>query len=116
MNKEFKKSELKSGMVVQNNAGERFVVIEDMLINELGYSLLCSYRDNLTHISNDSDKDISIIYEKNVFNWYRGFKNGICCDLPGKILWVRDSDRVKCISKQEIAKKLGVDVDKLIIT
>ena len=49
MNKIFKKTDFKNGMVVELNTRERRLVWEDRLINECGYIPLENYDDNLNN-------------------------------------------------------------------
>ena len=52
-NKEFTKKDLKNKMVVELKDGDRFVVIDDILLNDCSFDYLSYYNDDFTF---DSEK------------------------------------------------------------
>lgn len=71
MNKEFTKSDLKSGMVVKYRNGDNRMVINEGLIGEDGYLKQCSFRADLTH-RNFSEFDIVGVYGAKNYNDFKG--------------------------------------------
>ena len=57
MNKIFKKTDFKNGMVVELNTRERRLVWDDRLINEYGFIPLENYDDNLNNINELSKEE-----------------------------------------------------------
>lgn len=61
--KNFTKSDLQNGMVVETRE-DRFMVVGDKIINNYGFMALSSYEENLTLTEGDDDFDIIKIYDK----------------------------------------------------
>ena len=66
--KNFTKSDLQNGMVVETREKERYMVVGDKIINDYGFMALSSYEENLTLTvkltEGDDDFDIIKIYDK----------------------------------------------------
>ena len=62
--KNFTKSDLQNGMVVETREKERYMVVGDKIINNYGFMNLSSYEENLTLTEGDDDFDIIKIYDK----------------------------------------------------
>lgn len=62
--KEFTKTDLKDGMVVEQRNEKRFLVIADRVVDELGYNTLEGYGNDLKYIQ----------YKENVFDIIKVFK------------------------------------------
>ena len=67
MNNNFKKSDLKNGMVVEFNTGERRLLWNDRLIDDIGFIWLENIKEdkygNLKHIANINNEVINSVYE-----------------------------------------------------
>ena len=61
--KNFTKSDLQNGMVVETRE-DRYMVVGDKIINNYGFMNLHSYEENLTLTEGDDDFDIIKIYDK----------------------------------------------------
>ena len=61
--KNFTKSDLQNGMVVETRE-DRYMVVGDKIINNYGFMALSSYEENLTLTEGDDDFDIIKIYDK----------------------------------------------------
>ena len=61
--KNFTKSDLQNGMVVETRE-DRYMVVGDKIINNYGFMNLRSYEENLTLTEGDDDFDIIKIYDK----------------------------------------------------
>ena len=61
--KNFTKSDLQNGMVVETRE-DRYMVVGDKIINNYGFMNLSSYEENLTLTGGDDDFDIIKIYDK----------------------------------------------------
>ena len=61
--KNFTKSDLQNGMVVETREN-RYMVVGDKIINYYSFMNLSSYEENLTLTEGDDDFDIIKIYDK----------------------------------------------------
>lgn len=104
--KDMKKSDLKSGMVVQTRSSEKFLVVNDLLINKTGFMRLDDFETNLKHIGNLNMYDIQAVFSQS-YSWGLGFKGGI---EHGQMIWKRKE--VKEFTIEEIAKKLNIPIDE----
>lgn len=109
---EFKKSDLKPGMVIETKNEERFLVTgDDILIGIDGFINLSSYDDNLKETDSTLQKDWDIQKVYKPYNWTWGFEKTLCRDEG--LVWERDA---AVITKQEIADLLNIPINKLIIS
>lgn len=106
-NGNFKKSDLKTGMIV-HIGNVMYLVMDNHLISPNNYFNLDDYDDNLKNIK---DNNLNITRVSTHPDWSNGFNNGL---LSGYILWERPN--IKTVTKQEIANMLGVDINELNIT
>lgn len=106
-NGNFKKSDLKTGMIV-HIGNTMCLVMDDHLISPNNYFNLDDYDDNLKNIK---DNNLNITRVSTHPDWSNGFNNGL---LSGYILWERPN--IKTVTKQEIANMLGVNINELNIT
>lgn len=106
-NGNFKKSDLKTGMIV-HIGNTVYLVMDNHLIAQNCYFNLVDYDDDLKNIK---DNNLNITKVSTHPDWSNGFNNGL---LSGYILWERPN--VKTVTKQEIADMLGVDINELNIT
>lgn len=97
----FKKSDLKDGMIVKlRDNGLRFVFKNKLLYGN-GYADLNNYEDDLTHICNN-DLDIMVVYDIEEIN-----SLDLGYDVVGEIpTWKREE--VVEMTVSEIEKKLGI--------
>lgn len=72
---EFELKNLKSGMVVLTTKGEKYLVVDDLLIAKHGFNMLNSYKPDLTH-KYDSTFDIVEIFNKSN-RWAYGLQGEI---------------------------------------
>jgi hypothetical protein len=114
----FTKKDLRSGMVVETEVENRYLLTEDadkdlILVREFGSFTISEYDDNLIHIKNslrfiDRNWDIKKIYYPN-FNSY-----GITATLEGKgltLIWEREElPKPKEMTVKEVEKELGYKV------
>lgn len=106
-NGNFKKSDLKTGMIV-HIGNTVCLVMDNHLIAQNSYFNLNDYDDNLKNIK---DNNLNITRVSIRPDWSNGFNNGL---MSGYILWERSN--IKTVTKQEIADMLGVDINELNIT
>lgn len=106
-NKEFTKADLKDGMVVEYRNGERYVVLDDRLINNTGYDLIDSFGECLednsknTRFVNDN-YDITKVYKINAKNVY--ILNDIFKECNLELIWERKE--AKKMTVEEMKQKL----------
>src|SRR5574344_943375 len=63
MKKEFTKSDLKNGMVIETREEERYMVVGDKFIRNNGFMRIKTYQENLKYTS-DNDFDIIKVYDR----------------------------------------------------
>lgn len=99
MRKEFKKQDLKSGMVVEYRNGERRIVIDNMLIGKDGFSTLNSYREELKNNNSDEYTIVKTykISEARTFAY-------VLNDNNLELIWERTE--VKHMTAEEMRQKL----------
>ena len=113
-----KKSDLKSKMCVELRNGERYMVVDDVLLKKNGFHMLKNYNEDLKH-SLFSDYDIIKVYKG--VNLFINFTNdlGIAGDILNfnfeddgifELLW--DKETLE-LTLDEIAQKFNVDVSKI---
>lgn len=87
-----KKSDLKSGMVVEVRNGDRYLLIEDsgeiFLLGYDGFNYMHSYEEDLTMISNP-DYDIVRVWS----SFPAGFKYLAALDPECAVVWTREETR-----------------------
>lgn len=71
----FSLKDLKSGMVVKTIRGEKYLIVDDLLIGKHGYNELNNYNSDLTH-KFDSTFDIIEVFKKSI-NWGFGLQGEI---------------------------------------
>lgn len=99
--KDFTKSDLANGMIVEQRCGMRKIVIEDRIVGYEEYGELENYEDNLLHFC-DPKFDIMKIY-KYANTIEQALKSN---DL--KLLWERSE--VKEVTIAEVEEKFGCKV------
>lgn len=108
MVKDFTKSDLKDGMIVEYRTGERRIVLGEYLRGLDGYCELCAFSHDLKNI--DSDRDIDIVKVYPINNSCGTIEDIL--EIPGKPIWVRKE--VKEIPYDEaievLKKHYGCDV------
>lgn len=99
--RDFKKSDLKDGMVVEYRNGTKRLVAGSILIGTNGYNQLYYYNEDLC-----SEQDETTIYKvyDTVFN-IKDFDNK---ELD--LLWKREQDVIKELTIEDIEKKFGCKV------
>lgn len=113
MKKEFTKNDLKSGMVVKLRNGEKYLVVDDLLITSDGFMRLSSY--NINMICNVTNNDFAVKYDimevyAKTYSWGSGFKINLN---HGELLWKRKE--IKHYTKEDIAKMINMNVDDFVI-
>lgn len=111
-NEKFTKSDLKSGMVVEDRRGEIYLVVDGNLISRTGYLRLDSISETLECTDEScSEYDIVRVYG-NVSCWGYGFNSGISHikDSTSILLWERTE---KIVTMQQIADKFGIPLKDL---
>lgn len=100
--KNFTKSDLQNGMVVETRE-DRYMVVGDKIINNYGFMALSSYEENLTLTEGDDDFDIIKIYDKitsfNRMNYLEEFR----------LLWERKDEME---NKHYVIKQSYIDEDE----
>lgn len=114
-----KKSDLKTGMVVETRNNEHFLVMlnpdcEDRnLINFTGgFMPLCEYDDDLTATDGDTEWDIVKVYQLGTSIYYI-IDNAAMAMSGSKVLWERPAETVE-MTIAEIEEKLGVKNLKIV--
>lgn len=98
--KNFTKSDLKNRMVVECRNGNKYIVIDGMLLSTNDYSWLLSYNENLTMKQGLSEFDIMKVYNRaNSL----GFNKYMLT-----LLWQRSE--VKEVTMAEVEEKFGCKV------
>lgn len=108
----FYKSNLKSGMVVEMRDGNKYLVVDTLLIGESDFDCLDDYNCDLTNSFGFSELDLVKVYEAS-YAWARGLKSGI---IHGDILWERTTMPRITLTKKEVAQRLGINPNLLDIT
>lgn len=98
--KDFKKSDLTNRMVVECRNGNKYIVIDDMLLSTNDYSWLLSYNGNLTMKQGLSEYDIMKVYNRaNSLDFNKYMLT---------LLWERQE--VKEVTMAEVEEKFGCKV------
>ena len=98
--KNFTKSDLKNRMVVECRNGNKYIVIDDMLLSTNGYSWLLSYNENLTMKQGLSEFDIMKVYNRaNSLDFNKYMLT---------LLW--ECSEVKEVTMAEVEEKFGCKV------
>ena len=97
---DFRKEDLKDGMVVEYRDGRRRMVMDEHFVGVSGYANVVTRRDDLTWV--DHDLDVMRIYERPAINSFAKM-----LEYPGKLIWKRkDVAEVIEISAEEAQEKL----------
>lgn len=107
--KEFTKNDLKAGMIVELNNGNRYLLVNDTLIGTEGYMILSKYNDDLIH--KKYEYSINKVYLKEDYCWGLGFNENLRTLRNTTLLWERP--KVIEMSVEEIAEKLGIPANQL---
>ena len=99
MKKEFTKTDLRDGMVVEYKNGKRRLVIADMLIGKDGYLTLESFRQNLENIKFMEHTIVKIYKIKDAITL-----NHIFDDYNLELIWERT--KIKRMTVEEMRQKL----------
>lgn len=99
--KQFTKEDLQSGMVVEIRRGNKYLVVGDLLINNIGFIRINNYNENLISIYSN-EWDIMKIYDKSE-KWGNGFNDGIVHE---NTIWERNE--LITMSIKEIEIKLNL--------
>lgn len=99
--KDFKKSDLKDGMVVEYKYGQKRLVAGSILIGTYGYNELYYYNEDLC-----TDTDETTIYK--VYDTVSSLKDFDKKEL--KLLWERKPKVIKEVTIEDIEKKFGCKV------
>ncbi len=92
-----KKSELKTGMIVEFRAFKtRYMLVGNLFICESGFMDLDDIKDDLTNNEKDTDWDIIKVYKSD--GWGRGFVNVL---KYAKLLWERKEPKMVTITITE---------------
>lgn len=104
MLKEFKKSDLKSGMAVCIRKRGIGLIVNDLIIYSHGFGELKDYNDDLT---SDVSKllDIVSVYAQS-HQWASGLSGGV---IHGELIWKRKE--IIEVTLDDIAKKFGTEKD-----
>ena len=101
-----KKSELKSGMVVESRNGNRYVLIEIFgeltLVRDGGWNYIDNYNEDL----NNSIHDLDIV---NVYDGIRAGFEEITNVSGSRLLWSRYEKKKMTVS--QIEKQLGYEIE-----
>lgn len=112
MNKEFTKSDLQTGMVVETKDGTKYIVMRnscisapdsDFIVNENGWNPLRYYNDDLLEYHTYSDLDIIKVYKPNYPNVIRTFEEDAL-----ELIWEREEYKEMTVA--EIEEKLGYKI------
>lgn len=111
--KEFTKKDLKTGMIVELNNQERYLVLNDVLLGSLDRIYLSHYENNLKYKIKYFDlNSINKVYSMNTSSWGEGFERTLRnVDEYSTLIWERP--KVVELSMEEIANKLGIPVNQL---
>lgn len=93
-----KKSDLKNRMIVEIRRGDRFIVIDNILVGRNTWSDLAYYKDDLTDPKYDSFDIVKVYDQVNYINKYKKINT----------LWERSE--VKEVTMSEIEEKFGCKV------
>lgn len=99
MQKEFKKADLRDGMVVKHRNGDKRIVISEALIGEDGYADRNCFREDLTH-RYFKDLDIVGVYAIQEYNNFADMLS----DYNLELIWERAES--KKMTVEEMRKKL----------
>lgn len=97
---DFRREDLKDGMVVEYRDGRRRMVMDEHFVGVSGYTSVATHRDDLTWA--DHDIDVMRVYERPAINTFERMLEN-----PGKLIWERkDVPEVIEISAEEAQEKL----------
>ena len=99
----FTKADLKSGMVVECHNGDRYLVVNDRLINHEGWLRISNFSNNLS--SDSVEFTIDKVYETIGYNFQTLFNDGKLT-----LIWEREAPAKK-MTVEEIEKELGYKVE-----
>lgn len=114
-----KKSDLKTGMVVETRNNAHFLVMlnpdcEDRELIDFkgGFMPLCDYDDDLTATNGDTEWDIVKVYQLDASICFI-IENAATAMYGSKVLWERPTEAVE-MTIAEIEEKLGVKNLKIV--
>lgn len=99
----FTKADLKDGMVVECHNGDRYLVVNDRLINHEGWLRISNFSNNLS--SDSVEFTIDKVYETIGYNFQTLFNDGKLT-----LIWERE-ELAKKMTVEEIEKELGYKVE-----
>lgn len=108
--KEFTKNDLKTGMIVELNNGNRYLLVNDTLIGVTGQMNFSHYNENLIY-NGDNTYNINKVYLHENHYWGRGFNETLKSLCGATLLWERPKEVE--LTMQEIADKFGIPVEQL---
>lgn len=104
MNKNFTKSDLETGMIVETETGALLLVLNGILVNDNSWLDLSHYNDDLTRYTwmCDSYRDIVKVYETNRSQTLDDMRKN------KKLIWDRNAYTEMTI--EEVQKELGYKI------
>ena len=102
MQKEFTKSDLKDGMVVEQRNGNRYLVLAGMAVRECGHNKISGYTNNLEWYGTNRDGDIVKVYR--IIHESPGTIEKAFCDRNLELIWERKEP--KKMTVEEMREKL----------
>ena len=102
MQKEFTKSDLKDGMVVEQRNGNRYLVLAGMAVRECGHNEISRYTNNLEWYGTNRGGDIVKVYR--IIHESPGTIEEAFCDRNLELIWERKERKKMTI--EEMRKKL----------
>lgn len=102
MQKEFTKSDLKDGMVVEQRNGNRYLVLAGVAVRECGHNEISRYTNNLKWCGTNRGGDIVKVYR--IIHESLGTIEKAFCDRNLELIWERKEP--KKMTVEEMQKKL----------
>lgn len=102
MQKEFTKSDLKDGMVVEQRNGNRYLVLAGMAVRECGHNKISRYTNNLEWYGTNRGGDIVKVYR--IIHESPGTIEEAFCDRNLELIWERKEP--KKMTVEEMRQKL----------
>ena len=100
-----KKSDLRSGMVVETREGKLYLVVGDFITRESGFNVLSNYDENMLSIVGNYIVDIMKVYE---------FKNKIYNTNASSIKTLLDKERLTLLWERKDIKLTNTEIDDLL--
>lgn len=102
MQKEFTKSDLKDGMVVEQRNGNRYLVLAGVAVRECGHNKISRYTNNLEWCGTNRGGDIVKVYR--IIHESLGTIEKAFCDRNLELIWERKEP--KKMTVEEMREKL----------